>query len=52
MWNHVDIAALAKLARLEVSDSEMVKLEGEIPAIIGFVETIQDVFQFIAPDLN
>ncbi len=37
----VDIAALAKLARLEVSDAEMVKLETEIPAILHFVETIQ-----------
>jgi len=33
----VDIAALAKLARLEVSDAEMVKLETEIPAILAFV---------------
>jgi aspartyl/glutamyl-tRNA(Asn/Gln) amidotransferase C subunit len=39
----VDIRALAKLARLDVSDEELLKLEKEIPAILGFVETIQAV---------
>lgn len=38
---NVDIRALAKLARLDVSDDEVAKLEGEIPSILGFVETIQ-----------
>src|SRR3989338_7411183 len=37
----VDIAALAKLARLEVSGEELKKLEKEIPDILKFVETIQ-----------
>ncbi len=37
----VDIGALAKLARLEVSDEELAKLEKEIPDILKFVETIQ-----------
>ncbi len=37
----VDIAALAKLARLEVADEEMKRLETEIPSILEFVETIQ-----------
>lgn len=37
----VDIAALAKLARLEISADEMSRLEKEIPSIISFVETIQ-----------
>ena len=37
----IDVRALAKLARLEVSDKEMAKLEKEIPAILHFVETIQ-----------
>jgi len=41
MADKVDISALAKLARLEVSDEEMRKLEKEIPAILEFVETIQ-----------
>jgi aspartyl-tRNA(Asn)/glutamyl-tRNA(Gln) amidotransferase subunit C len=41
MADKVDIAALAKLARLEVSDAEMAKLEKEIPDILHFVETIQ-----------
>ncbi len=37
----VDVRALAKLARLEVSDEELLKLEREIPSILAFVETIQ-----------
>jgi aspartyl-tRNA(Asn)/glutamyl-tRNA(Gln) amidotransferase subunit C len=37
----VDVAALAKLARLEVSDEELARLEKEIPDILKFVETIQ-----------
>lgn len=37
----VDIKGLAKLARLEVSDEELAKLEKEIPDILAFVETIQ-----------
>jgi aspartyl/glutamyl-tRNA(Asn/Gln) amidotransferase C subunit len=37
----VDVAALAKLARLEVSEEELAKLEKEIPDILHFVETIQ-----------
>lgn len=37
----VDIRALAKLARLEVGDDEIARLEKEIPAILGFVEAIQ-----------
>jgi len=41
MTNKVDISALAKLARLEVSDAELAKLEKEIPDILAFVETIQ-----------
>ncbi|OGG50671.1 hypothetical protein A2763_03640 [Candidatus Kaiserbacteria bacterium RIFCSPHIGHO2_01_FULL_54_36] len=41
MTGQVDIAALAKLARLEVSAEELAKLEKEIPAILAFVETIQ-----------
>jgi aspartyl-tRNA(Asn)/glutamyl-tRNA(Gln) amidotransferase subunit C len=37
----VDIRALAKLARLDVTDEEVAKLEQEIPSILGFVDTIQ-----------
>ena len=37
----VDIRALAKLARLEVSDAEVAKLEKELPEILKFVEAIQ-----------
>jgi aspartyl/glutamyl-tRNA(Asn/Gln) amidotransferase C subunit len=42
MADKVDVAALAKLARLEVSDSELARLEKEIPDILKFVETIQN----------
>lgn len=41
--NGVDVQALAKLARLEVSGEELSRLEKEIPAILGFVEEIQKV---------
>lgn len=41
MTNKVDVAALAKLARLEVSGEELARLEKEIPSILAFVETIQ-----------
>ena len=37
----IDVRALAKLARLEVSDAELAKLEKEIPDILAFVETIK-----------
>lgn len=39
--NGVDVKALANLARLDVSDEELAKLEKEIPAILEFVKTIQ-----------
>ncbi len=39
----VDIKALADLARLELSDAEMAKLEKEIPDILKFVDQIQSV---------
>jgi aspartyl-tRNA(Asn)/glutamyl-tRNA(Gln) amidotransferase subunit C len=37
----VDVRALADLARLAVTESELAKLQAEIPGILGFVETIQ-----------
>ncbi|MDO8561924.1 MAG: Asp-tRNA(Asn)/Glu-tRNA(Gln) amidotransferase subunit GatC [bacterium] len=43
MTDKVDVRALARLARLEVSDEELAKLEREIPDILKFVETIQAV---------
>lgn len=39
----VDVAALAKLAKLEVAPEELATLEKEIPEILGFVESIQKV---------
>lgn len=45
----VDVRALAKLARLEVSDEELARLEKEIPAILAFVEEIQQVSGEAAP---
>ncbi|MFZ2887037.1 MAG: Asp-tRNA(Asn)/Glu-tRNA(Gln) amidotransferase subunit GatC [Minisyncoccia bacterium] len=44
----VDVKALAKLARLDVSDEELAKLETELPAILGFVEQIQKVSADVA----
>lgn len=44
----VDVRALAVLVRLEVSDEELARLEKEIPAILGFVETIQQVSGTVA----
>ncbi|NBV76700.1 aspartyl/glutamyl-tRNA amidotransferase subunit C [bacterium] len=43
MSTSIDIRALARLARLSISDAEVTKLEGEIPAILSFVETLQKV---------
>jgi aspartyl-tRNA(Asn)/glutamyl-tRNA(Gln) amidotransferase subunit C len=40
---HIDVRALARLARLEISDAEVVKLEQELPAIVAFVDTLQKV---------
>ncbi len=37
----VDIVALAKLARLEVPEEDIAKLEKEITNILAFVEVIQ-----------
>lgn len=39
----IDVEALAKLVRLEVSPEELARLEKEIPDILEFVETIQKV---------
>lgn len=46
----VDVRALAKLARLEVSDEELARLEKEIPAILSFVEQIQQVSATVTPE--
>ena len=40
---NVDIAALAGLARLEVSEAEMETLKKQIPDILSFVHTIESV---------
>lgn len=42
MTDSVNIRSLAKLARLEVSDEEVAKLESELPGILSFVETIKN----------
>lgn len=47
---HVDVRALAQLARLEVSDEEVLRLEKEIPAILAFVEEIQQVSTELSPE--
>lgn len=43
MTQKVNVRALASLAKLEVSDEELARLESELPAILSFVETIQQV---------
>lgn len=43
MSDKVDVRALASLARLQVSDEELAKLEREIPEILNFVQTVQSV---------
>jgi aspartyl/glutamyl-tRNA(Asn/Gln) amidotransferase C subunit len=39
----IDVEALAKLARLEVSPEEIAKLKKEIPDVLAFVDTIQKI---------
>jgi aspartyl/glutamyl-tRNA(Asn/Gln) amidotransferase C subunit len=39
----VDVKALAALARLEVSDEELVKLQEQIPGILAFVQAVENV---------
>ncbi len=38
-----DIRALAQLARVDLTDAEVAKLEGEIPGILAFVDQIREV---------
>lgn len=39
----IDVLALARLARLEISEAEVVKLQNELPAIMTFIDTLQKV---------
>ncbi|RJQ35812.1 aspartyl/glutamyl-tRNA amidotransferase subunit C [Candidatus Parcubacteria bacterium] len=39
----VDVRALANLARMDVPDDELQKLQEELPAILAFVETVSSV---------
>lgn len=48
----VDIKALANLARLDVSDEDMKKLEEQIPAILSFIARIQEVVSTVEVDKN
>ncbi len=41
MTQKVDVRALASLARLEISDEEVIRLEKELPSILTFVEQVQ-----------
>lgn len=45
----IDIAALAKLARVEIAPEEQAKLQKEIPNILEFVRVIQNVDVSNAP---
>lgn len=42
MSENVDIAALAALAHIEVSEAELTELAQELPSILGFVEAITE----------
>ena len=41
MTQKVDVRALAQLARLDVTDEEVARLEKELPSILSFVEQVQ-----------
>ena len=43
MSDTVDVQALAKLARLDVAQEELDRLSKELPGILAFVETIQQI---------
>ena len=47
-----DIKALAALARLEVTDEDIKKLEEQIPAILTFAARIQEVAGGMPADMN
>ncbi len=38
-----DVAHLATLARIELSEAELIKLEGELSSIVSYVSTITDI---------
>lgn len=42
-FSPADIRKLARLCRLKLSDSEVVKYQAELSAILGYVEQLQDV---------
>lgn len=46
----VDVRALARLARIAVSDEDIQALEKEIPAILAFVATVQEVAGAAIPE--
>ena len=48
----VDIKVLSALARLDVSDDDMKKLEKQIPAILSFAARIQEVVAKVDTDKN
>lgn len=52
MSNHpdVDIKALAALSRIDIPETEEESLAREIPAILGFVEKIQEVAATLTPN--
>ena len=50
MTQKIDIRALAQLARLEVSDEEVAKLEKELPSVLEFVEQIQKASSEAPPE--
>lgn len=49
---HIDVQALADLARLEVTGEELTKLQKEIPDILSFVDAIQKASGAVKRDAN
>ncbi len=47
----VDIKALARLARIDVSEEELVQLEKQIPTIIAFVDQVQEATSKSTPNV-
>ncbi|MBA3758749.1 Asp-tRNA(Asn)/Glu-tRNA(Gln) amidotransferase subunit GatC [Candidatus Saccharibacteria bacterium] len=41
--SHEDVLKLARLARLQLTDSEVTQFSGEISAILGYVEQLKSV---------
>ena len=48
----IDIRHIAKLARLEIADSELAQFEEQMKNIVGMVENMPDISDELKPDPN